>query len=552
MRNRVFHRAALLGLFLQAVWFLAPHASCQQSEVSLITPITLEPDGLDGLIDKGLNLEKQRRWGEALTLYEDGLRQFPSDSQIERRLEISRTFYDLNRRYHDGSFREGLKSLSPSATEEIYGEVLLKIQAHYVSTPNWGQLVRNGARAFELALNDPLFVETHLQDIPSAKISSFRKKLRAELENASIESRKAAMDKVSQMSRLADRELGIKRNACVLEMLCGAMNSLDPYSSYLTGDQLDEVYSQIDGSFVGLGVELRAENSELVIMKVIPGSPANEAGILEGDRIVEVDGIPTSKMSADEATNSLQGPEGSKVKIAVISGDHAARKLTIQREHVEVPSIDKESMLAPAQGIAYVRLTCFQKTTSKDLDLSLRRLHKQGMRCLIIDLRGNPGGLLTTSVEVADRFLEKGLIVSTRGRSPNEDYNYSAHAPGTWRVPLVVLIDGDSASASEIFAGAIHDHHRGSIVGERSYGKGSVQGIFPLNQFNAGLRLTTAKFYSPSGKQISHHGVDPDVKVQTVARPISDGTVPETSADNAEDTALDTALDVARRKIAKR
>src|SRR5204863_4039071 len=143
------------------------------------------------------------------------------------------------------------------------------------------------------------------------------------------------------------------------------------------------------------------------------------------------------------------------------------------REHVEVPSVEGARIADKDNGVGYLRLTSFQKTTTKDINDALWRLHGQGMQSLIIDLRGNPGGLLTTSVEVADKFLEQGTIVTTRGRNPGEDFDYTAHRPGTWRMPLVVLIDGDSASASEIFAGAMRDNHRATLVGERSYGKGS-------------------------------------------------------------------------------
>jgi carboxyl-terminal processing protease len=197
--------------------------------------------------------------------------------------------------------------------------------------------------------------------------------------------------------------------------------------------------------------------------------------------------------------------------------------------------------------VAYLKLTCFQKTTSRDLDAALWKLHGEGMRTLIMDLRGNPGGLLTTSVDVADKFIEKGTIVSTRGRSPQEDYNYTAHSAGTWRVPLIVLIDGESASASEIFAGAIRDHARGVIIGTRSYGKGSVQGIFPLNMANSGLRLTTAKFYSPRGLPYSQVGVQPDLLVQQTAKPNPDGTLVA-----GGDPVMDAAVREARRQTARR
>jgi carboxyl-terminal processing protease len=184
------------------------------------------------------------------------------------------------------------------------------------------------------------------------------------------------------------------------------------------------------------------------------------------------------------------------------------------------------------------------------------KLHREGMKSLIMDLRGNPGGLLTASVEVADKFVDEGVIVSTRGRSPLEDYNYTAHKAGTWRVPLVVLIDGDSASASEIFAGAIRDHRRGNIVGQRSYGKGSVQGIFPLSIAGSGVRLTTAKFYSPGGHPISNVGVNPDIVVQRTAKLPAESTTGDAAVAAAEeslgDTVLNAGIQAARRQTASR
>ena len=212
--------------------------------------------------------------------------------------------------------------------------------------------------------------------------------------------------------------------------------------------------------------------------------------------------------------------------LTVAAPGQPPRQLTVRRRRVEVPSVDQVSIVDPQYGVGYFRLTCFQKTTARDLDAALWKLHREGMKSLVIDVRGNPGGLLVSAVEVADRFVERGVIVSTRGRSPQEDFTYSAHEQAKWQMPLVVIIDQDSASAAEIFAGAIRDHHRGTIVGVRSFGKGSVQGIFPLEESNAGVRLTTAKFYSPSGRPYSRVGVEPDVTGPgSAARPI-DGQLP--------------------------
>ena len=324
----------------------------------------------------------------------------------------------------------------------------------------------------------------------------------------------------SQVARLARQRIGLNENATLLEFTAAAAGGLDHYSAFLTGDQLRDIYSQIEGNFVGLGVELKADQGALNIVHVIPHSPAEQAGIHNGDRITAVDGQATKSLSTDEAASLLTGPEGSTVRVTVNSPGQAPHEITIRRASVEVPSLEDVKILDPATGVAYVRIPAFQKTTSADLEQALWELHGNGMRSLIIDLRGNPGGLLTASVEMADKFIADGGIVSTRGRSEQENFSYRAHRPGTWRVPLVVLIDGDSASASEIFAGAIKDSGRGKIVGTRSYGKGSVQGIFPLGKSGAGARLTTAKFYSPSGRAIANAGVTPDIdarRVTTVA-----------------------------------
>ena len=349
-------------------------------------------------------------------------------------------------------------------------------------------------------------------------------------------------------ARLAEQRLGIAPSVVVLECLCGATNALDPYSAYLTPDQLNEVYAQIEGNFVGLGVELKAKEGALVIVRVISGSPAEEAGVRAGDRILAVDGQATAKLSTDQAANLLQGADGSVVTLSLAAQGQTPRQMSVRRRIVEVPSVDQVSIVDQQYGVGYFKLTCFQKTTARDLDTALWKLHRDGMKSLVVDVRGNPGGLLVSAVEVVDRFVDRGVIVSTRGRIAQEDYTYSAHEQGKWRMPLVVIIDQDSASAAEIFAGAIRDHHRGTIVGVRSFGKGSVQGIFPLDETNAGMRLTTAKFYSPNGNPYAGVGVEPDVRItmqrdHVVAKPI-EGQLP--ASDDPVDPMLKMAVKIAR------
>ncbi|MHB8899076.1 MAG: S41 family peptidase [Thermoguttaceae bacterium] len=498
------------------------------------------------LLRLGRELELEHRWAEALGHYETALRKFPSNETFQRRLDYSRLHYDVVRRCGDESYQRLLLRLSTDEAVSLYSEVLRKIQTHYVEPPNWKSLVVHGVNDLEAAIAETAFRERNLPTATDVQIDEFRYAIRRMMAEEMAQSREAAVDAVSQIASHARQQLGAEPVAIVLECMCGAANSLDAYSTYLTPDQLNEVYSQIEGNFVGLGIEIKARDGALEILRVIPNSPAERAGLNDGDRIVSVDDQPIRNLSTDKAAGLLQGDAGSIARLAVSSRDQQTRNVSVQRQRVDVPSIDGIRIVDPSYGVGYFKLNCFQKTTAQDLDAALWNLHRTGMRSLIMDLRGNPGGLLITAVEVADKFLDNGIIVTTRGRTPQEDLSYSAHTVGTWSVPLVVLIDENSASAAEIFAGAIRDHRRGTIIGTRSYGKGSVQGIFPLNSYDAGVRLTTARFYSPLGHPYTHVGVEPDLTVHRVAKAIEGGE------QVAQDEYLEAALQVARSSVAQR
>jgi carboxyl-terminal processing protease len=478
----------------------------------------VETAAVTDVLRHGQQLETERRWGDALAAYEDALRQYPDERSLERRFEYARLHYDLTRRYNDSSFAENMQRLPTGEAFDLYSDVLLKIQAHYVETPDWKALAERGMNDLVVALSEPAFLARHVPPSSLGSVDAFCSELRRTLGERTINSRDDVRDAVATVARLAESRLSIPATPVVLEFTCGAMNSLDPYSSYLTPNQLTEVYSQIEGNFVGLGVELKPQNGELLIVRVIPNSPAQEAGIVAGDLIVAVDGTPTRNYSSDKAANMLQGAAGTSVGLTLVTPGREPRSLFVRRQKVEVPSIDEVRIADSQNGIGYLKLVCFQKNTSHDLDTALWRLHHDGMRSLIVDLRGNPGGLLVSAVEVVNKFIDRGVVVSTRGRNAQEDFTYTARAEAVWQVPLVLIIDQDSASAAEIFAGAIRDHRRGTIVGVRSYGKGSVQGIFPLSYGNSGVRLTTARFYSPAGRPFVRVGVEPDILVHQTAK----------------------------------
>ena len=497
---------------LPAQTFRAPQLPGADKAASAVEAVQ---SAISNLLREGESLESSGRWAEALTYYEEALREHPNDPVLTDRFDVARLHYSFEQRYDDRSFRDSVQKLRPRQALEQYTDLLNKINTHYCTTPPWQDLTRRGARALELALADEEFLRTHGIRVRGQQIAQLRRDVVALPNRYAIRTSNDAAAVASQVARLASARIGLNETATLLEFTAAAAGGLDHYSAYLTADQLRDIYSQIEGNFVGLGVELKADEGALLIVNVIPNSPAEAAGIIDNDRIIAISGQSIKDMSTDEAAAMLTGEEGSLVRVTVVTAGQSPRDLVVRRAHVDVPSLEDVKIIEPATGVAYIRIPAFQKTTARDLEAALWDLHEKGMRSLVIDLRGNPGGLLTASVEVADKFIASGPIVSTRGRSEQENFNYSAHRPGTWRVPLVVLIDGDSASASEIFAGAIKDASRGKIVGARSYGKGSVQGIFPLGSSGAGARLTTASFYSPKGHPISHVGVTPDIDTRS-------------------------------------
>jgi carboxyl-terminal processing protease len=511
-----------------------------------IAPAALPAEPLTTVLAEGERLESLRRWGEALAHYEAALRDYPGNEALVRREDVAKLHFSLDRRYADSSFVDSLRTLTPQQSVGLLLELLRKINTHYVTTPPWQRLASRGVEALDIALADPAFNSANGLRLSGEQLAAARREI-YRLTARPIAGPDDLSALAAEAARVLELRCGLRQTASLLEFVASSCGGLDEYSAYLTADQLREVYQQIEGNFVGLGVELKADNGALLIVHVIPGSPAHRAGIQDGDRIIAVDGQSTSALSTDEAASLLSGVEGSTVRVTIVDVAQQTRELAVQREHVEVPSLEDVKIVDPDYGIAYIRIPTFQKTTARDLEAALWRLNDQHMTSLILDLRRNPGGLLTSAVEVADKFLQNGNIVSTRGRSPQEDFNYTAHYGGTWRVPLVVLIDKDSASASEIFAGAILDNSRGDVIGERSYGKGSVQGIFPLGYGGAGVRLTTALFYSPNGHKISHHGVTPNLEIRTAAKLGS--SVSELRVVDA-DPVLRAGVDAARRRAA--
>jgi len=300
----------------------------------------------------------------------------------------------------------------------------------------------------------------------------------------------------------------------------GMVSSLDPYSAYLDGDEYDEVKISSSGQYSGIGIEVSMEDEEVVVVSPFEGSPAAAAGIRSGDVIATIDGVPVNTTTLADTIGRMRGKEGTSVKIGILrAGSAEPLQFELKRSRVELHSV-KAELLEP--GMGYARISQFSETTGDDLDAALKNLRKRNgaaLKGLVLDLRNNPGGVLEAAVSVSDTFLDAGVIVTAKGRTPESKFEMDA-TPGDALngAPIVVLINGGSASAAEIVAGALKDNHRAKLMGRTTFGKGSVQTVIPLSGDRA-IKLTTSLYYTPSGVSINHRGIVPDIELERDPKP---------------------------------
>jgi len=306
----------------------------------------------------------------------------------------------------------------------------------------------------------------------------------------------------------------VSDDSLVESAINGMLTSLDPHSNYLNTKNFNDMKVQTRGEFGGLGIEVSMENGLVKVVSPIDDTPAARAGLKPGDLITHLDGDPVQGMTLPEAVEKMRGPISSEIKLTIRREGKEPFDVKLIRATIKIQSVRSH---LEGDNIAYIRITTFNEQTDVGLNNAMKNLKQQAggkLLGVIVDLRNDPGGLLDQAVAVADAFLEKGEIVSTRGRRSEDAQRYNAR-PGDIAagLPIAVLINGGSASASEIVAGALQDHHRAILLGTKSFGKGSVQTIIPLPGHGA-MRLTTARYYTPSGRSIQAKGIDPDIVVE--------------------------------------
>jgi carboxyl-terminal processing protease len=449
----------------------------------------------------------------------------------------------LARRYRSPGFAKLLR-LSGEDAILLYSEVLKLIDERHLDPPPLDERVQRGLWNLSQALENPVFLQANGISLDGKQATNYQAWLRQLPQRHPVQRNGDAIHLAAWIADLLQRRLEVPPTAVILELVAGAVDSLDKYSAFVPPENVTGASLQLEDAIVGIGVQMEGHPEGVVIRRVFPNSPAAEAGLKAGDEIVAVGGQLLSGIELDKTVELIGGPAGSQVVLQIRRGTRPHFNVPLSRRSVALQSVTDVRLLGDDANVGYLKLERFAESSARELESALQSLYRQGMRAVIIDLRGDPGGLLNAAVAVSDTFLPEGTIVTTRGRNPDDNTRELATQDRTWKIPLVVLQDEQSASASEIFAAAIQEHGRGVIVGRRSYGKGTVQTQFPLKIGGASLRITTARFYGPSGRAIAGAGVRPDVMVAAAQR--------EADLDPQSDQDLQSALAVAERQLRER
>jgi carboxyl-terminal processing protease len=427
----------------------------------------------------------------------------PEHELIQRKLTV---------RYGNPAVVRLLRSLSTEQGFQLFTEVSILIDSRHLKPSTYDARVKQAAKNLFEALDNRAFLRANGLEGDPSRTAAFRVDIEQLANSHPISGRDEAYQALRWTMRAAEEHAGLRPSAVVLEFVFGSTDSLDKYSGFVPTIDRASPSVELEDHIVGVGVEIKPDERGMLVVNALLGGPAAEAGLKKGDLIESVNGQQVAGETLDAAVSLITGPPGSRVTLGVRREERLA-DVPLVRRRVEVHSVSDVKMLE--QNVGYIKLDKFAQNSSEEFDRALWGLYRDGMKSLVIDVRGNPGGLLTTAVQMCNKFVPSGTLVSTRGRDAADNTVEYASRQRAWKVPLVVLVDANSASASEIFAAAVQENGRGLIVGERTYGKGTVQTHFPLQTVSANLRLTTAQFFSPTGRVMAGAGVEPDIQAES-------------------------------------
>lgn len=442
------------------------------------------------------------------------IRQYPdlNDSSTRREpTELEKIRARVASRYGNPVVGRFLQSMSTEQVIRVFQEVSQMIDQRHLEPKSYQDRTEQAIKNLMVAVASPAFQRANNINPSPQQVESFQRELNQMAAGNSVKSANEAVQFMYTTMNAGQSRLGLRPSAVALEFVYASAESLDKYSAFTPDDQARRPSASLEDHLVGIGVEIKPHDDGVRVVRPLRGGPAAEAGLKNNDIIVGINGKSLRGQTIDYAADLISGQAGSQLRIDVIRNGRNLQPITMVRRRVNVYSVSEVHMLD--ERVGYIRLDKFAESSTEEVDRALWELYRKGMKSLVFDVRGNPGGLLTTAVSLSDKFLPCGNIVSTRGRNTVDQSSETASYEQTWRVPMVVLVDGNSASASEIFAAAIQENQRGLVVGRTSYGKGTVQTHFPLRSISGNLKLTTAKFYSPNGRQMAGAGVTPDINV---------------------------------------
>lgn len=511
---------------------------------SLLAVEAAPADRAARLLERAEHLAASGEWLLACEVYEQLLGQDRHRPEVRDRYLLCLRHAQQVRRCSDPTYRQQARDLTLTRALELYAEVLNRLRSSYVDRDKveLPALTRLGIDEVRGALRCADFRREFLSAAAAQRLGLFER----EIDHMTRQPPRTQAELIALARELAlagQKALDLRPTVLVLEMICGACNGLDEHSAYLTPGQLQEVYESLQGQPVGIGVELVQEGGQLVIQQILTGSPADLAGLKAGSWLTRINQRSTVALTQEAAEDLLRGEVGSTVEVEVIGGDMRARVVKLTRQTVPLPSVSEPRLVGDRMfGIGYLQVIGFQESTVQEIDDALAKLQAAGMKVLILDLRGNPGGLVEVAIQIVQRFLPSGIIASTHGQLRAYNRTYEAHNPNAWLLPLVVLVDGETASSAEMVAGALKENDRGRLVGVPTFGKGSIQHYWRLS--GGGLRLTVARFLSPSGQAYSGVGVQPHLRVDRDETPFS--------MDPEQDAQVRAALETARNLLMAR
>jgi len=431
----------------------------------------------------------------------------------------------IAKRWSDEKLAKSAREMDGGLGRALYAEAAQTVVWCYVEPVSYGRLLVAGLESLRAALDEPTFRGRFPEAADDARRARFAEALEILLLKARVAEMRCAFHAADWLAAVCEKNramLGLPDGAIVSEMLFGAMDSLDPYSRFLTPEMLDSYREQMAGEYAGIGAEIAARDGRMFIKAVFEGGPAAKAGLKPGDEVVAVDGKPLAEIKAGELSRRLRGKPGTTVTLSLrAGGEGQPRDVTLTRGTVHLPAARDAQMFDVPRGIAYVRFTEFQDGAEAELRRAIEGLSRQGAKALVLDLRNNPGGGLDESVWAAGMFLDGGPVLRTRGRMASATWSYDVplFEGRTWTGPLVVLVNERTASAAEVVASALEARGRATVVGRRTYGKGAVQVLFPVDWGSSAVCLTIARVYDVKGECLDGRGVVPARDVAAPASP---------------------------------